>query len=296
MSIFWSGYIILLVVITLLICCFVLMSCTKQPLVLDAKNTTGHSYDGIEEFNNPLPRWWMWLFWMTVVIGIIYLMLYPGLGKFKGMLNWTSQKQYNTQRVFAKKEYEPIFKKYYKEPIVILAKDPKAMQIAQRLFANNCAGCHGINAQGAVGFPNLTDDDWLHGGTPEIIETTILNGRTGIMPPMGQAIGGEEGIAEVTAYIRSLNGFRADQTQLVKGLVKFQTVCAACHGQDARGNTAIGAPNLANNIWLYGRDEETISETIRNGRSGQMPAQKEKLGVERVHLLAAYVYSLSHNP
>ena len=295
MSNFWSTYIIVLVVLNIGGCAWLLMwTRTMDKDDMPADGTTGHEYDGIREYNNPLPRWWLWLFWMTIFFGVAYLTLYPGLGKFPGTLGWTSHKELAQDEKDYQAQYGAIYANYAKVPVEQLAKDERAMKIAGRLFANNCAACHGTDAHGAKGFPNLTDNDWLYGGEPDRIQETIMEGRNGMMPAWKDILG-EQGVKEVANYVLSLSGAHHDATLAAAGKDKFASTCAACHGADAKGNPMLGAPNLTDNIWLYGGSESTVIKTITDGRNGHMPAQKDNLGVERVHLLAAYVWSLSHN-
>ena len=290
---FWHWYVAGISLISILACAALLLSQNiKRPVKDEKVELHGHVWDGdLTEYNNPLPRWWMWLFYITIVFGLGYLVFYPGLGSFRGTFNWTSTNEYDAEIKQANAEYGPLFDKYLKVDIATLSKDPQANAMGQRLFLNDCAQCHGSDAGGAKGFPNLRDNDWLYGGDPLSIETTILGGRNGVMPALGAAIGGESGIMEVTNYVRSLSGLKHDAKLAEAGKAKF-AICAACHGAEAKGNTAMGAPNLTDAIWLYGNSEETIAETIRNGRYNMMPAQKERLGEAKIHLLAAYVYSL----
>ncbi|MCG6886760.1 MAG: cytochrome-c oxidase, cbb3-type subunit III [Proteobacteria bacterium] len=295
MSSFWSWWITVISVGNIL-ACYWLIKWASKPHAGEAASgdVTGHKWDeNLEEFNNPLPRWWLWLFYITIIFGFVYLYLYPGLGNYKGSLGWTSTGQYNQEIKQANAEYRPIFEAYAQTPIPELAKDPKAVKIGQRLFLNYCATCHGSDAGGVRGFPNLTDGDWLYGGTPEAIEATILDGRNGVMPPWQAALG-DEGVDEVTEYVLVLSGRQADATKAEAGKARFATMCAACHGADGKGNTAMGAPNLTDNIWLYGGSRGIIKKTISQGRNGHMPAHRNFLGEEKVHLLAAYIYSLSN--
>lgn len=293
MSNFWSSYIIAIVALNIVGCAWLLMWTRKMDISdLSADGTTGHDYDGIREYNKPLPRWWLILFWLTIVFGIGYLALYPGLGKFQGVLGWSS----HGEHALADKEYSAQYGKLYADfanvPVETLAQDERAMKIGARLFANNCAACHGTDAHGARGFPNLTDADWLYGGASENLHETIMNGRNGMMPAWGETLG-EDGVTQVAAYVQSLSGRKVDAGLAAAGQEKF-AVCAACHGADGKGNPMMGAPNLTDNVWLHGGSESAITKTIREGRKSHMPAQKDILGAERVHLLAAYVYSLSH--
>lgn len=251
-----------------------------------------HVWDGdLQERNNPMPRWWLWLFFLSMVFCFVYFALYPALGVFGNALGWSKAGQYEREMAEAKKQYAPIYAAFAGRDIVDLSKDPKALALGHSLFANNCVGCHGSDARGAKGFPNLTDNDWLYGGAPENIVQTITYGRQGVMPAWG-AVLGEQGVAEVEAYVLSLSGRTEPADKIAAGQARF-TLCAACHGADGKGNQVIGAPNLTDDIWLYGGSETTVHETITNGRHGQMPAH-EWMGQDKIRLLAAYVYSLSH--
>ena len=292
-SSFWHWYIVIISLAGIIGCGVLLkMQTTARPAQGEKVELHGHVWDeDLAEYNNPLPRWWMWLFYITIVFSLAYLAVYPGLGTFQGTFKWSSTGAYDAEVKQAEAEYGPLFDKYMKVDIPTLAKDAQANAMGQRLFLNYCAQCHGSDAGGAKGFPNLRDKDWLYGGDPATIETTILNGRNGVMPVLGAAIGGEAGVLELTQYVRSLSGLKHDAKVAEAGKARF-AVCSGCHGPDAKGMTALGAPNLTDAVWLYGNSEETIAETIRNGRNNMMPAQKERLGEGKIHLLAAYVYSL----
>lgn len=258
--------------------------------------TTGHVWDDdLTELNTPMPRWWMWLFYITIVAALAYLFLYPGLGNYAGTLGWTATTQYTGEMKQANAEYGPLFDRYLKQDIRAVAADPQAHAIGQRLFLTYCAQCHGSDARGSKGFPNLTDHDWLYGGTPEIIQTTIMQGRHGQMPAMGAALGSDADVANVAQYVLSLSGATHDPIKAVFGKEKFGA-CMACHGADAKGNQALGSANLTDKIWLYGGSAETIMETINKGRSNTMPAWGDFLGEAKVHVLAAYVWGLSNEP
>ncbi|HSB95344.1 MAG TPA: cytochrome-c oxidase, cbb3-type subunit III [Spongiibacteraceae bacterium] len=291
MSFFWSAWIIGLTLTCTTIICWLLFANRKTSSAPDT--TTGHIYDGIEEYDNPLPAWWFYLFVITILFAVGYLIAYPGLGAFQGLLHWSQEKQLATEVASADAEYGPLFARYAALPIAEISKDPKALKMGQRLFANNCAQCHGADARGSFGFPNLADNDWLYGGSAEQIETTIGHGRSGGMPPWEAALG-NDGIQQVVAFVTTLSGRPADATLAAAGQQKFALYCVACHGADGKGNQQLGAPNLTDDIWLYGGSPVMLQQTVRNGRSGQMPAWIDRLGAERVHLLAAYVYSLSH--
>lgn len=293
MTNFWSAYIIVLSLANIVVVSLLLMWTRKMDLSEMAEDgTTGHEYDGIKEYNNPLPRWWLICFWGSIVFALGYLTLYPGLGKFPGLLGWTSHGEHDAAEVEYQKEYGPLYASFAKIPIPELAKNERAMRIANRIFLNNCANCHGANARGGKGFPNLTDDDWLYGGEPQNIEETITKGRQGQMPAWGEQFG-RLGVREVVAYALSLSGRKVDPALAKAGEVRF-TACAACHGADAHGNHAIGSPNLTDTTWLWGGNERTVTETITYGRQNRMPSFINTLGPERVHLMAAYVYSLSN--
>ena len=261
----------------------------KQPGV----ETTGHTWDGdLREYNNPLPRWWLWMFYGTVAFGIVYLVLYPGLGSWQGTAGWSQEKQWQEQVAAADAAAAPVYARFAGMGLDELGQDPDAMRVARNLYANNCAMCHGSDARGAKGFPSLTDGDWLYGGAPDTVLATISYGRNGIMPPWGEALG-ERGVEEVVAYVLTLSGLQAPAALAEAGKPKFQMYCAACHGMDGKGMQAVGAPNLTDDIWLYGSDAAEIRYGIVNGRNNQMPAQLELLGEPKVRLLTAYVLSLA---
>jgi cytochrome c oxidase cbb3-type subunit 3 len=296
---FWSIYITVLTILSVIGCAWLLWSQAsfKAKLSTDGKvETTGHAWDeGLEELNNPMPRWWMWLFSITIVFGCIYLALYPGLGNFAGKLGWTSRGEYQEELKVADAEYGPLFAKFQNTDMKLLAADPQAKAIGQRLFLTYCAQCHGSDARGNKSYPNLTDGDWLYGGDPETIKTTLLKGRNGIMPPMGAAVGSDKDIDHVAHYVLSLSGSASDPIKASFGKEKFGA-CVACHGAEGKGNPALGAPNLSDKTWLYGGSVATIMETIRGGRNNVMPAFGEFLGEAKVHLLASYVWGLANNP
>jgi len=255
--------------------------------------TTGHIWDeDLRELNNPLPRWWLWLFVLTVVFGLGYLIVYPGLGNYAGTAGWSEQKQYQEQTASAEAVLARTFAPFERQSVRALASDPDALRIGRNLFMNNCAACHGSDARGAPGFPNLTDKDWLWGGTPEAIVQTISYGRIGVMPAWRDVLGGDVGVENVLAYVLSLSGRHVPAGDIESGRASFAAICSACHGADGRGNQQVGAPNLTDQIWLNGGALATVRETIAKGRQGQMPAQLERLGETRVKLLAAYVISL----
>lgn len=299
MSDFWSWFIIVLVVLNLGGCAWLLWANRKMSPEEAKKETTGHVYDGIEERNQPLPRWWLWLFWLTLAFTVIYLALYPGLGAYDGLLGWSSRKQLEERVALMEKRAEPIFAEFAQESVKDLTQYPDAMEVGGRLFANNCATCHGSDGRGARGYPNLTDDAWLYGGSPDAIKTTLHQGRQGNMPAMASALGGKDGVRDMAVYVRSLsNPELAEDPAKAKAIERARprfATCAACHGPNGKGKQAMGAPNLTDNNWLYGGDLDTIQETLMKGRSGKMPAFGKRLSDEQIHVVAAYVYNLSRS-
>ncbi len=287
---FWSGWVIVLTLVTFVLVTWLLFANRKRTPI-DAK-TTGHEYDGIEEWDNPLPGWWFAMFVVTIIWGAGYLVAYPGMGNFPGVLGWTQLDQHADEVTTAEEKYRAMRDKYLALPIEEVAKDVKARRMGMRIYGNNCSQCHGLDAAGALGFPNLADADWIYGGSPDVIKQTIVHGRRAAMPAW-EAILGEDGIAEATAYVLSLNSRDADPAKVEAGKKHFQTYCVACHGPDGKGNPALGAPNLTNGIWLYGGSEAQIAHSLRIGRNGQMPAFGETLGEDKIHLVTAYIYGLS---
>ncbi|WP_406667822.1 cytochrome-c oxidase, cbb3-type subunit III [Gallaecimonas sp. GXIMD1310] len=328
MSSFWSIWIIVLTLLVIAGCAVVLYWARHNTTNVAEGELMEHSFDGIVEINNPLPKWWYYMFWFTIAFGLGYLILMPGLGNYKGLLGWQSSIQnpcddkgncslavlqdkekaamaagklveYNREMAHADDQYGAIFAAYGQRPIKELAYDKEALKAGQRLFLQNCSQCHGATGKGARGFPNLTDKDWLYGGTPEIIEQTILHGRQAQMPGWGAALG-EQGVKEMTAYVLSLSGRKVNQPLADAGKAKF-AMCAACHGANGKGAYLNGlpvaagaAPNLTDSIWLYGGSEKAVAATIRDGRHGVMPAWQDILGKDKVHVVAAYVYRISH--
>jgi cytochrome c oxidase cbb3-type subunit 3 len=274
-------------------CVFVLIANNKVDRGHALNQLHGHVWgENLAEYNNPLPRWWMYLFWITIVFAIVYLTLYPGFGNYKGLAGWSSHGQYDAEVAKADAKYAPIFNKYKEMDLAAVAADPEAKAMGGRLFLTYCAQCHGSDAKGAMGFPNLTDNDWLYGGEAEAIQTTISEGREGVMPPWGPVLGAD-GVKDVANYVRSLSGLANDSLRTQRGEELFATNCAACHGADGTGNQMIGAPNLADKTWLYGSSEATIIDTVANGKTNRMPTFQAFLGDAKIHLLAAYVYGLS---
>ncbi|HYL01528.1 MAG TPA: cytochrome-c oxidase, cbb3-type subunit III [Steroidobacteraceae bacterium] len=263
----------------------------RQPGEVAEGEVKDHVWDGdLRERNNPMPRWWLILFFLTIIFGLVYLLLYPGV--VRGTLGWSEDRQYREEMQRAQRQYAAIYAAFAGRSIVELASDPKAVALGRNLFANTCINCHGSDARGAPGFPDLTDNDWLYGDTPDDIVQSITNGREGAMPPLGAALG-EQGVEEVVDYVLSLSGHQEPADKVAAGKARF-VLCAACHGPDGKGNPAIGSKNLTDDIWLYGGSAATLRKTVTEGRHGKMPAH-QWLGDDRIRLLAAYVYSLSHS-
>jgi cytochrome c oxidase cbb3-type subunit 3 len=291
---FWNWFVIILTIGSILACWW-LLHWTKgvSDRTDDDDGSTGHIWDDdIRELNTPLPRWWLHLFNITIVFALVYLLIFPGLGNFAGFLGWTQISQYDAEKAQAAQTQEAVFSRFREMDGAGLTADQEALEIGGRLFANNCAMCHGSDGRGAKGFPNLANDDWLWGDSYDNVLTSITKGRVGAMPPMGAALG-EEGVREVVAYVQQLSGQKADPEMAAAGQARFQVVCMACHGMDGTGNQALGAPNLTDDIWLYGSDPSDIEATVVNGRNGNMPAHENLLSEDRRRLLAAYVKSLS---
>jgi len=293
----WSTYIALVSLVGIVWCVWLLFSQRKAKVIHTADGAvadTGHVWDGdLRELNNPLPSWWAWMFLLSCVFALVYLVLFPGLGSFPGVLGYSTDGSLMKSMTTANDELKPVYAKYVTMDIEQVAADPKAREMGQRLFLNSCAQCHGSDAGGAKGFPNLTDGDWLYGGSPENIKTTLINGRAGVMPPFPQLDSNQ--IVDVANYVRSLSGLPNDDQKAARGAEVFKANCVACHGADGKGNIAIGAPNLTDKAWLYGGSEAAIVETITKGRMGMMPAQDKVLSPEKIHLLTAYVWGLSNN-
>ena len=288
----WDIFIGVISVVSIIACAvFLKVQSVRKTVEAD---TSGHVWDeDLTEYNYPLPRWWAWLFYFTIAFSLGYLVLYPGLGSYGGTLGWTQLGQLEEETQAANARFGPIYEKFATQEVAVVAKSPEALAIGQKLFLNHCSQCHASDGRGSRGFPNLADKDWLWGGTPEAIKASITDGRAGVMPPLGAAVGGDEGATDVAHYVLKLAGRTHDGLRAVNGESKFKTVCAACHGPEGRGNPQLGAPNLADDIWLHGGGQSAIVETILKGRSSQMPAHKDLLSPAKIHLVAAYVHSLS---
>ncbi len=294
-SSFWNWFISIGVIGGIIFCFWLIWWVARDNVEAGKEDTpTGHVWDeDLQELNHPMPKWWLNLFYITLFFGIGYLVLYPSLGTWAGVLGWTSIGQYEREIKKADEKFGPLYAAWLQQDIPALSQDTEAMKTATRLFINYCSMCHGSDAAGLPGgFPNLRDSDWLYGGKPQQIKQTILDGRAGTMPPWG-AVLGEEGLFNVTEYVLGLSGRAVNEHAASQGKVTFQQFCSACHGANATGNYALGAPNLTDDVWLHGRSQKSVKRTIAEGRKGRMPPHREFLGEDKVHLLAAYVYRLS---
>ena len=291
---FWSVYVAGITLVGIFACLVLLWVTARKKVPATADNSTGHIWDeDLREMNNPLPRWWVWMFVLTIVFSLLYLVAYPGLGSYEGKLAWTSRGEHAAEMTKANTALEPLYARYASLPPEQVAADAGAMAIGERLFMNNCAQCHGSDARGSKGFPNLADADWLHGGAPEKIKETLTQGRIGNMPPMAAALGSPDDVKNVANYVLSLSGSPHDTLKAALGKSKFGA-CAACHGMDGKGNPALGAPNLTDGIWLHGWGENAIISIINTGKVNQMPAQADKLTEAQIHVLTSYVWGLSN--
>lgn len=301
MSSGWSWYITILVASNLLGCVWLLWWTAKRRPGDPKPEDTSHVWDEtLTEYNKPLPRWWINMFYLTIIFSVGYLLWFPGVGNFIGIGEWTSRSEHDAKKQIEDAKLEATFKPYAGLSIDVLAKDPKALTLGRSIFSNTCATCHGSSAKGAVGYPNLTDDIWQWGGTPDRILETVLDGRDGIMTPWGEAlegIGGKDAVDYTVAYVMSLSqppGSTQNDYMVSRGQKLYEGICVACHGVDGKGNIELGAPDQTDNYWLYGGSAEAIRNTIVSGRHGIMPAHREQLGETRSRLAAAYVWSLSH--
>ncbi len=296
---FWPWYVAAISLVSILACALLLWLAGKATVKVQAgqsnDNTTGHVWDGdLRELNNPLPRWWMWLFILTVVFALGYLAIFPGLGSFKGLLNWSADSEHSQDVTQFRAEVAPLYAGFSAQPVEALVKDARALAVGERLFMNNCAQCHGSDARGSKSYPNLTNANtaWLGERSAAHIVQTVTNGRTGMMPPMAEAVGGEAQMSELANYVLSLSGSPHNEIKAFSGKARF-SACAACHGIDGKGNKTLGAPNLTDDYWLHGWGEAAIVNMIKNGKTNVMPAQAPKLTADQIHVVAAYVLSLS---
>lgn len=297
MSNFWTYYVIVIVAINIVATTWLLWVTSKKRGNGDSQNsleTTGHVWDGdLTEYNKPLPRWWIILFYLTIVFAIAYLVYYPSAQNMSGIGNWSSKSEHDNDKAKADQKLQALYSRFDGKGIDLIAKDSDALTTGKQVFANNCATCHGSDAGGAIGFPKLSDNTWQWGGEPETILASILHGRQAAMPALAAVLGSEQAVTETAVYVQSLSGMPVDDGLARSGEKKFAGICAACHGIEGKGNPVLGAPNLTDNDWVYGKSLEDIKYAINNGRNGQMPAHLPLIGETQVRLAAAYVYSLS---
>jgi len=292
----WSILIIAATVLGLALCLAITVVLSRRPPAGSSVGTTGHRWDDdLEELNNPLPRWWIYLFYLTIAFALVYLVMYPGFGALKGSFGWSQVSQYEAEVARANAAVEPLFARYLQQEVSQVAADPQARAMGERMYLTYCVQCHGSDARGSKGFPNLADADWLHGGDGASIVKTISAGRNGMMPPMAAAVGSAAEIENLANYVLSMSGSAHDAVKAELGKPKF-AACAGCHGADGKGNTAVGAPNLTDKVWLYGGSLAAVTESIVKGRNAMMPAFGELLGPGKVQVLAAYVWGLSNAP
>ena len=294
MTPFWTAFVAILSLVNILACVWLLWWTSRRRAGEAPETaTTGHVWDeDLTEYNKPLPRWWLNLFYLTIVFALAYLVLFPGLGAFRGTLGWSSEGKHAAEVAAADAKLAPLYAKFAHGPVAALLDDPAALELGRSVFANHCATCHGSDARGAKGFPNLADGDWLWGGDPDVVLKSILEGRRGAMPALGEALG-PRGTSEVAVYVQGLSGTRVDPALAAAGAKHFATLCVACHGAEGRGNALLGAPNLTDDVWLHGGSFDAIAESVRAGRNGEMPAHLPLIGEARARLAAAYVLSRS---
>lgn len=295
MPAFWAWFVAVGTIVFVIWCVWLVGWSAKQgPQGKEDEDLVGHKWDGdLEEWNNPAPRWWLYLYFITILWGAAYLVMYPGLGITEGLLSWSQEGQYDAEMQAAEERYAPIYERFAGMEFQALAEDPDALALGRSLFASYCTTCHGSDARGGPGYPNLTDDNWQWGSTEQDIINTITNGRIAVMTPWAPMLGSEQAVDNMVHYVRSLSGLVEPNETAAGAQVQFTTFCAACHMPTGVGNPILGAPDLTDDVWLYGSSEDDIRTAIVEGRNGQMPAHGEFLGENRTRILAAYVYSLS---
>ncbi len=295
MPAFWHWFVVGLTVLFIVFCVWLVGWSAKQgPKDVADDDLVGHKWDGdLEEWNNPAPKWWLYLYFITIAWGVGFLLAYPGLGNFGGLLGWTSAGQYEEEMQYAAATYEPIYEEFAGMDFATLTQNDEALALGRSLYASYCTTCHGSDARGAPGYPNLTDDDWQWGSGERNIVTSISSGRMAVMTPWAQVLGSDEAVTNMAKYVRSLSGLEEADAAAQAMQTPFQTFCGACHMPTGTGNPALGAPNLTDDVWLYGSSIDTIRTALIEGRYGQMPAYGELLGANRTKILAAYVASLS---
>jgi len=296
MPAFWHWFVAVGTVLFVIWCTWLISWSAKQgPQNVADEEVVGHTWDGdIEEWNHPAPKWWLYLYFITIAWAVAYMIAYPGLGSWDGTLGWSQQGQYEEEMQAAAERYKPIYEKFAAMEFAALAQNADANQLGKSLYASYCTTCHGSDARGATGYPNLTDDDWLWGSSEAALTATLKNGRSGVMPALAPALGGDQGIDNMVRYVQSLSGAVAADANAMSAKPMFVALCSACHNAEGTGNPIFGAPNLTDDIWLYGSSDNAVRTTIVQGRNGLMPAHGQLLGADRTRILAAYIYSLSN--
>ena len=294
MTTFWAWFVAAGTIAFVIWCVWLVGWSAKQgPQNKEDEDLVGHKWDGdLEEWNNPAPKWWLYLYFITIIWGVGYMLAYPGIAAYEGFLGWSQEGQYEQEMQAANERYEPIYTRFYEMDFEVLAADPEAQKLGASLYAGYCTTCHGSDARGAKGYPNLTDNDWIWGNSETQITASIAQGRNAIMPQLGAALGGDAGIDNMVRYVRSLSGLVEADDATMTAQPMFVALCSACHNADGSGNALLGGPNLTDDIWLYGSSDLDVRESIVNGRNGIMPPHGEFLGEKRTRILAAYVSSL----
>jgi cytochrome c oxidase cbb3-type subunit 3 len=295
MPAFWHWFVAAGTIVFIIWCVWLISWSAKQgPQNVADEDLVGHKWDGdLEEWNNPAPKWWLYLYFITIAWAVGYMIAFPGLGSWEGALGWSQQGQYDAEMQAAAERYEPIYEEFAAMDFEALAKNEDANQLGKSLYASYCTTCHGSDARGATGYPNLADNDWLWGSSEDALVSTITNGRVAAMPVLAPALGGDQGVNNMVKYVRSLSGLVEADADAMSAQPMFVALCSACHTAEGTGNPIFGAPDLTDDIWLYGSSEDVVRTTITQGRNGMMPAHGELLGENRTKILAAYVYSLS---
>ena len=294
MTTFWAWFVAAGTIAFVVWCVWLVGWSAKQgPQNKEDEDLVGHKWDGdLEEWNNPAPKWWLYLYFITIIWGVGYMLAYPGIAAYEGFLGWSQEGQYEQEMAAADERYEPIYTRFYEMDFATLAADPEAQKLGASLYAGYCTTCHGSDARGAKGYPNLTDNDWIWGNSEAQIIASIAQGRNAIMPQLGAALGGDAGIDNMVRYVRSLSGLVEADAATMAAQPMYVALCSACHNADGSGNPLLGGPNLTDDIWLYGSSDLDVRDTIVNGRNGIMPPHGEFLGEKRTRILAAYVSSL----
>jgi cytochrome c oxidase cbb3-type subunit 3 len=289
----WNWLVIILVIGNIAACFWLIRWTAKQGDDSKAEDDTlDHVWDGdLRERNQPMPRWWLMLFYATIVFGLVYLVMYPGLGNFSGSLGWSQAGQHAAELEAVESKYAALYARLASQDWQEMTANTEAMAIGENLFGANCSTCHGSDGGGAPGFPSLKDNDWLYGSDFETIQFSVTNGRNGLMPALGAALG-DQGVQEVVQYVKQISGQDHDAALATAGQARW-AICAACHGPQGKGNPQLGAPNLTDNIWLFGSSDEALAATIRDGRVNAMPAHDHLLSADQIRLLSGYVGTLS---